>query len=112
MNVTIEVTGFESNRGKAFVEIVNEEGKAVSQLVLPITQKKVFLTLTLPEAKKYGFRVFHDENNNKKLDKNLVGYPLEKWGVSNGARPAFRAPTTDEILVSVKDGDQIKVFID
>lgn len=112
MNVTLEITGFDNDKGKAFVEIIDEKGKVVSQLVLPINQKKVVKSIELPAAGKFGVKVFHDENNNQKMDKNLVGYPTEKWGVSNSARPSFRAPKTEEILVSVKANDKIKVIVE
>lgn len=112
MNFTIEISGFDSDKGKAFVEIIDENGIAVSRLVLPILGKKVVKTIELPSSGKYGLKVFHDENNNKKLDKNLVGYPTEKWGVSNGIRPSFRAPKTEEILISLKENDKVKIVVE
>lgn len=112
MNVTLEITGFDNDKGKAFVEIIDDKGKIVSQLVLPINQKKIVKSIELPSSGKFGVKVFHDENNNQKMDKNLVGYPTEKWGVSNGARPSFRAPKTEEILVTLKAGDKIKITVE
>ena len=40
----------------------------------------------------YAVSVFHDENDNKKLDKNFVGMPLEGYGVSNNIRNMMSAP--------------------
>jgi uncharacterized protein (DUF2141 family) len=40
----------------------------------------------------YAVSVFHDENDNKKLDKNFVGMPLEGYGVSNNIRHMMSAP--------------------
>jgi uncharacterized protein (DUF2141 family) len=40
----------------------------------------------------YAVSVFHDENNNKKLDKIFVGMPLEGYGVSNNIRHMMSAP--------------------
>lgn len=111
MNFTLEITGFDSDKGKAFVEVVDEQGKVVSQLVLPIVNKKVTKLLTVNASGKYGIRVFHDENNNKKLDTNLVGYPTEKWGVSNAVRPAFRAPKVEEILVLIEANDKLTIVV-
>ncbi|MBI2367370.1 MAG: DUF2141 domain-containing protein [Deltaproteobacteria bacterium] len=34
----------------------------------------------------YGVAVFHDENSNGKMDKNLLGMPLEPYGFSNNLR--------------------------
>ena len=44
----------------------------------------------------YAVSVFHDENNNKKLDKNFVGMPLEGYGVSNNIRHMMSAPEFKE----------------
>jgi uncharacterized protein (DUF2141 family) len=43
-------------------------------------------------AGKYALSVFHDENDNGKLDKNFVGYPREGYGFSNGARASGGPP--------------------
>ena len=40
----------------------------------------------------YAVSVFHDENDNKKLDQNFVGVPLEGYGVSNNIRHMMSAP--------------------
>ena len=44
----------------------------------------------------YAVSVFHDENDNKKLDKNFVGVPLEGYGVSNNIRHMISAPEFKE----------------
>jgi uncharacterized protein (DUF2141 family) len=44
----------------------------------------------------YAVSVFHDENDNKKLDKNFVGMPLEGYGVSNNIRHMLSAPEFKE----------------
>lgn len=111
MNFELQISGFASDEGKAFVEVLNESGEVVSQEVLTITNRKVSKKINVSAAGKYGVKVFHDENNNKKLDTNLVGYPTERWGASNNVRPAFRAPKLDEILVEVTENDVVKVAI-
>ncbi|GEM_PF-453737 len=39
------------------------------------------------EVGHYGILVFHDVNNNGKIDTNWVGLPAEPWGLSNNVRP-------------------------
>lgn len=41
----------------------------------------------------YALAVYHDLNNNNRLDKNLLGYPREPFGFSNNYRPSVAAPT-------------------
>lgn len=40
----------------------------------------------------YAVKVFHDENDNGKLDANFLGIPTEKYGFSNDARGTFGPP--------------------
>jgi uncharacterized protein (DUF2141 family) len=50
----------------------------------------------------YAVIVFHDENLNRKLDKNFLGIPREGYGASNNVRPAMSAPGFKEATVSIK----------
>ena len=50
---------------------------------------------------RYAVSVVHDRNDNRGMDTNLVGVPLEPWGVSGDARPTMRAPTFDDAVVDV-----------
>lgn len=34
----------------------------------------------------YAFTIHHDENGNKKMDKNIVGLPKEGWACSNNVK--------------------------
>ena len=54
-------------------------------------------------AGRYAVAVSHDLNGNRITDTNFLGIPTEPWGVSNGVRPSFRAPTFEEALVIVGD---------
>jgi uncharacterized protein (DUF2141 family) len=55
----------------------------------------------------YAFAVFLDENNNKKLDKNLVGVPTEPYGFSKVPPSKWRLPTWEEIRFELGNDDQI-----
>jgi uncharacterized protein (DUF2141 family) len=65
----------------------------------------------LPEGE-YAIGIIHDENKNEKLDKNLLGIPIEGYGFSNNAsgflgspkfeQASFHFPTRKEISISMK----------
>ena len=42
----------------------------------------------------------HDENDNKKMDKNPLGIPKEGFGVSNDPKKKLHMPTFDETKFS------------
>jgi uncharacterized protein (DUF2141 family) len=41
----------------------------------------------------YAVVVLHDENENKKLERNWLGKPKEGWGMSNNPKPLLSAPS-------------------
>ena len=44
-------------------------------------------------AGEYAISLFHDVNNNEKLDKTSVGIPAEPFGFSNNANGSFGPPS-------------------
>jgi uncharacterized protein (DUF2141 family) len=52
----------------------------------------------------YGISAFHDEDNDGKLDTNLVGYPMEEYCSSNNARNLFSAPSWKDARFSYRGG--------
>lgn len=51
----------------------------------------------------YAVMVFHDANNNKKIDKNFLGIPKEGYGASQNKLPFASAPTFDANKFTVPD---------
>lgn len=111
ISIRINIQGFKNDKGKAFLRIRNEKDEIILQKVFRISALQVNTSEKLPAKGKYALEVFHDENNNQKLDTNLVGYPKEAWGVSNNIRPSFRGPTLEEMLVQVSEGSIIKIMV-
>lgn len=50
---------------------------------------------------RYAVRAYADENGNGKLDTNLVGLPIERYGFSNDARGKFGAPDFEASVLGV-----------
>jgi uncharacterized protein (DUF2141 family) len=40
----------------------------------------------------YAVGAYHDENNNRRLDTDFIGYPKEGYALSNGIRAVFSRP--------------------
>ncbi len=60
----------------------------------------------------YALSLYHDQNNNGKLDTNFVGIPKEPYGFSNDARGTFGPPKyTAAQFDFIKDGQQIEVRV-
>jgi uncharacterized protein (DUF2141 family) len=65
-------------------------------------------TLVFPDLEPgtYAVIVFHDENDNGKLDKNAVGLPIEAYAISNNARGIFSAPNFQDAAVTIDGHDK------
>lgn len=57
----------------------------------------------------YAVVVFHDENGNGKLDKNLVEIPKEGYGASNNPAKKMRPPTFNEAKFSLNSTQTVEV---
>lgn len=101
--LSLVCTNIQQPGGSLFVAVFNSKEhflkpeKACFQKIVPVTQRGK-LEIKLPEVPPgvYALSIFHDENNNGRLDKNWLGIPTEPYCFSNNARPKFRAPNWDE----------------
>jgi len=60
----------------------------------------------LPEGL-YAIKSFADENGNGKLDINLIGLPVERYGFANDARGRMGPPAFDAAAVQVNADSSI-----
>ena len=84
---------FESNKDPQFKSIL-ELGPE------DLEKGKISFSFTNVPEGTYGIRCFQDLNGNKILDRGAFG-PVEPWGMYRPSRPAFRAPTFEEIASKV-----------
>lgn len=101
MNILrIRITNIRSEKGKIFIALFergkgfpdNHEEAVCWALLNPAVPETVWETEVNPDTD-YAVTVFHDLNENQKLDKNLLGIPKEPIGFSNDARPVTGPPS-------------------
>lgn len=96
--------------GKVYFAIFDKasqfpKGKPVKTGSVAVSgQSIVSATVDLP-AGEYAVSTFLDENNNGKLDQNVVGIPKERFGFSNNPRILTGAPSFNDCAVRVLDQD-------
>ena len=66
----------------------------------PATRTSVAEWADLPPGD-YGVAAIHDENSNRKLDRNFLGIPKEGFGFANNPHVGLSAPAFREALVHV-----------
>jgi uncharacterized protein (DUF2141 family) len=72
--------------------------------IVKVSGKKAKCVFKEVPAGTYGISAFHDENDDGKLDTNLVGYPIEEYCASNNARNLMSAPSFSDAKFSYRGG--------
>lgn len=72
--------------------------------VLPLSGKESSIQFQLPPlpAGTYAIAVFHDLNNNGRLDKNLFGIPTEPYGFSREPTSKWQKPAWQDITTAIE----------
>lgn len=107
-NLTIEITDLRNNNGKIVLDFYNEQEETVMSANQVIIDNKCIIVLNNIKPGIYGFKYFHDENENSELDTNLIGIPKEGYGFSNNAKGRFGPPDLEKTLFEVKNTKHIK----
>lgn len=115
----VKMTKFPSSNGFAMVAVFNtQEGyeigetQAVATQMVKVENNKAEAVFKNLAYGWYGVSIYHDENANGKLDKNLVGVPKEAYAFSNNARGAFGKPGYEEVKFEIKSPQvQIDLFL-
>ena len=77
------------------------DGKAVASQTAPMQDGKARLVFAGLAPGRYALRAFADENGNGKLDTNLMGMPIERYGFSNDAKGNRAAPDFEAAAIAV-----------
>jgi uncharacterized protein (DUF2141 family) len=113
--LSVDVTGVRNDKGRIALALFQSDAgfpgdssRAVrTQLaeIDPQTRSAHFVLQGIPYGV-YAVSVFHDENMNGRLDKNLVGAPKEGYGASNNPRKRMGPPPFDEAKFELKQAEQ------
>lgn len=109
--VMFEINGIKNDAGKIYVSLFKGQenyhnNKAEAwQIVTPKsgTKTAVFSDLTPGD---YAIKYFHDENDNRKLEKNLFGSPTEGYGFSSDAKPSYGPAKYEDMKFSIAEAGQ------
>lgn len=69
-----------------------------------MSNKSLLATINIPEGT-YGISVLDDENDNVKMDYNMVGIPKEGFALSNYYHGGFSKPKLSQFLIIVNKGN-------
>ena len=103
----LKVTGLRSEKGQVKIAVFNSSEKWLGEQpiyssTINVDSQTVTWRINDVPYGDYGVAVFHDENSNGKMDKNVLGIPLEPYGFSNNVRITFGPPKWEEAKFTVK----------
>ena len=101
--ISVEVLGIHSSQGTIDCALFgsadgfpDQATKAVKTALGKIENSRAVCEFSQVTPGDYAVSVFHDENSNGKLDRNLIGMPKEGVGASNDAKGHFGPPKFDD----------------
>ena len=78
-----------------------------------VVDRKVQVVFTNLPYGWYGIFLYHDENGNGKMDKNMMGIPKEAYGFSNNAKGFLGKPDYKDVKFELTSAEkQIVIKLD
>jgi uncharacterized protein (DUF2141 family) len=102
LSLTVNVKKFKSNDGMAYVLLQDPTKKSLLQQWTKIDKNETQAVFKNLKAGKYAVRLYHDANDNKKMDTDFFGMPKESWGCSNDVKPHFAAPKFEDMIFTLE----------
>lgn len=108
--LVIEVNNLRNSKGFVLISLFNDEKdfpekaeKAVRKAKVKIKDRTASISFNNLPAGKYACAILHDENDNYKMDFNILGMPKEGYGFSNNAKGLFGPPSFSKASFVVAD---------
>lgn len=117
--LTVTATGFRHTRGHAEAKLFRPGENVLGgpfrrARVVPQAGQARFQFADLPLGD-YALVVFHDENDNGKIDHNFLGLPAEPLGFSNGFSPGLFTgmPSFEKLKFAFRaDGEKQRIRVE
>lgn len=106
----IKITAYNPDRvrGKIVADLHNhieedflDSKKVVLRVMVPVEADETTFCIPVTQTGDYAFAIYHDKNSNEKWDKNFLGIPKERFGISNNPKYGMQAPDFQESLFNV-----------
>ena len=105
-SITVKINNLDSNDGKVFVGIYNSKAsfldKSFKGISTKIENNSCEVIFENIQEGVYAISMFHDENDNGKMDTNFLGIPKEDYGCSNNATGFMGPPKWEDAKFELK----------
>ncbi len=110
ISLEIKINNLESNKGPIYIRILDENENPVIVGTSTVINYSAEISFDSISPGKYAIQFFHDENENKKMDFNLIGIPKEKFGSSNNVKPVLGPPKFEKMLINLNENKKIIII--
>ena len=107
ISLEMKISNLESNKGPIYVRVLDEDENPVIVGTSPVINYSSEISFDSIFPGKYAIQFFHDENENQKMDFNLIGIPKEKFGSSNDVKPILGPPKFEKMLFEIYEDKKI-----
>jgi len=116
--VVANITNIRSDKGVCRACLFNNAlsftglgGEPYECVIVPVKERTAQVVFDNVAVGNYALFVFHDVNNNNKIDKNFLGIPIEGYGASNNKLPFAAAPKFRENEFFVQANKPVSLHI-
>ena len=107
--LTLIVKNIRNDKGRLAAQLLNDEELQIEGKHIYIKGKVASAVFhNIPQGK-YAIRIFHDENQNNKMDFNWIRIPKEGYGFSGNPKNSFRSPDIKELLFELDSDKKITI---
>lgn len=117
--LVVQVVGVRSSKGSVVAVLYGDKeddflkkGRRLAREGVPAAEGAVTVCLHVPRAGTYALAVYHDENDNRRLDRSWAQLPAEGFGLSNNPKPILRMPTHAESAFEAGGGRKTVLTIE
>ena len=110
ISIEIKINNLESNKGPINIRILDENENQVIVWTSTFINYSSEISFDSISPGKYAIQFFHDENENQKMDFNLIGIPKEKFGSSNNVKPVLGPPKFEKMLINLNENKKIIII--
>lgn len=116
-SITVKVVGIQNKKGVIEIGLYSNPakfpipGKTLKMVRPSIPGKDLTYTFeNLPKGD-YAIAIYHDENSDKKCNRNFFGIPTEAYAFSNNFRPLFSVPKFTDCSFQVDGAKKVTILL-
>jgi len=116
VKLTVKITNIAVIKGEIEIGFYNnsagfpDDDSQYKKLRVKVSSTTMFISIELPKGE-WAVAVYHDENNDKKINKNFFGIPKEHYGFSNNVKPVFSAPSFEKAKFKLYKSKTITIHL-